>query len=148
MYYENFFIAALGLSSYLIAGEVSADRIPNIKILPTPYLTSFSSFFPSHSLLSTSSQIISQSPSPNPTTTPTTGLSAERGACKRIPQVGKAQLCEGQVLAKYKRREEARDLLIMARDTFLANGKPNEAENVEKWARENGIVLVAPTTAR
>jgi hypothetical protein len=142
MYYKDFFIAALGLYSCLIAVEASANYISNVKVSPiSNLLASFSPFSSLHSL-PPSFPSMSQSPSSHPATNSSNGLSTEREACRKIPQDGKAKFCEGQVLAKYNRRDEAREFLILARDTFLKNGKPDKAKEVEDWTAQNGISLV------
>jgi hypothetical protein len=146
MYYKNFIIAALGLCSCLTARGVSAHPIPNIQPHSTSNLASFSPVF-LPSLSSPNSldiaQHISSSPLPNLTSTPNNGLVVEREKCRNNSQGKKGEIlfCEGKVLVKYNRRDEARELLMSARDTFLANGKRDKAQEVEDWAAQNGSPL-------
>jgi hypothetical protein len=144
--YNDFFIATFSLSSCLIAGAVSANHIPNIQASPTSNLSS-ASFVTLHSLSSSSplnlTQRPSPSPSPSPTSTPHNNLPEEREKCRRDFQgkEGEISFCEGKVLFKYNRQDDAIARLKEARDAFLRKGKSDKARDVEAWAAQNGISL-------
>jgi hypothetical protein len=143
---KDFFIVAFSISSYLISGEVLADHISNIQTCSTSNLASFSSVFLS-SLSSPNSLDIAQRPSPppspNPTSTLDNGLVVEREKCRNNSQgkEGEIFFCEGKVLFKYNRQDDAIASLKKARNTFLENVKHDKAREVEAWAAQNGISL-------